>query len=403
MFGSIGMPELIIILVIALIIFGPRKLPGARQVARPEPQRVQARLDRPAEHPRAGNQARGAEGDGRPRTRSSRPLHAAVDRPLRRAADAPCRGADDRAVPRSAASTADGTRSVSRHRPLRPIPTTTSARTRRNSRGAGARRDRPSPANRGGRGTARRADDVSRAPRRTAQAHHARRRRAARRLPRSRSRSSIASGTFVYARLTADDSRRQVDLHRAGRGVLPLHQDGGDRRPADLVAVRDVAGVAVHRARACTPTKRSWRFRSSSSPRRSSSAARRSRTTSCSRCAWQFFASFSNEFVVVHAARRAGLRRSTSSCCWRMGADLPAADADVRAGALRHRHGALPDARNFKYAVLIIFIVVGDRHARRQHGAAGHHGRVDDRALRHQHRRRVALRQETRRDDDANS
>ena len=27
MFGSIGMPELIIIFVIALIIFGPRKLP----------------------------------------------------------------------------------------------------------------------------------------------------------------------------------------------------------------------------------------------------------------------------------------------------------------------------------------------------------------------------------------
>ena len=27
MFGSIGMPEMIIIMVIALIIFGPRKLP----------------------------------------------------------------------------------------------------------------------------------------------------------------------------------------------------------------------------------------------------------------------------------------------------------------------------------------------------------------------------------------
>ena len=35
MFGSIGMPELIIIFVIALIIFGPRKLPELGRSLRP--------------------------------------------------------------------------------------------------------------------------------------------------------------------------------------------------------------------------------------------------------------------------------------------------------------------------------------------------------------------------------
>ena len=47
MFGSIGGPELLVIMVIALLIFGPRKLPGARQVNRQGSVGVQARLQRP--------------------------------------------------------------------------------------------------------------------------------------------------------------------------------------------------------------------------------------------------------------------------------------------------------------------------------------------------------------------
>ena len=63
MFGSIGMPELIVIFVIALIIFGPAQAARARPLARQEHQRIQARLERAEEHPRRGNPGRGAARD----------------------------------------------------------------------------------------------------------------------------------------------------------------------------------------------------------------------------------------------------------------------------------------------------------------------------------------------------
>ena len=87
---------------------------------------------------------------------------------------------------------------------------------------------------------------------------------------------------FVYQRLVAP-CRAEADLHRSARDVHAAGSRSPRYRRPDRIAVHHAAGVAVHRARACTRRKRSSRFRSCCRRRRCSSAARRSRTTSCSR------------------------------------------------------------------------------------------------------------------------
>ena len=62
MFGSIGMPEMIVILVIALIIFGPRKLPELGKSLGKSIAEFKRAIQRAAEHARGRNQDRGTPG-----------------------------------------------------------------------------------------------------------------------------------------------------------------------------------------------------------------------------------------------------------------------------------------------------------------------------------------------------
>jgi sec-independent protein translocase protein TatA len=83
MFGSIGMPELVIIFVIALIIFGPRKLP---ELGRSLGRSIN-------EFKRASNELKSTLeeevriDEQRSRTASASPAPAPVDEPIARQAD----------------------------------------------------------------------------------------------------------------------------------------------------------------------------------------------------------------------------------------------------------------------------------------------------------------------------
>ena len=133
MFGSIGMPELIIIFVIALIIFGPRKLPElgkslGKSIAefkrasnelrntleeeiRVDEQRQKTRRPRSRRHSTAPLVRRARHRRGRPGRATSR--RARRDR-------AAAETVRPRTAPPTKLSRADGTRSLPRPRPSRP-------------------------------------------------------------------------------------------------------------------------------------------------------------------------------------------------------------------------------------------------------------------------------------------
>ena len=59
--GSIGMPEMMVIVVIALIIFGPRKLPELGKSLGKSIAEFKRAIQRAEEHARGGNQGRGMQ------------------------------------------------------------------------------------------------------------------------------------------------------------------------------------------------------------------------------------------------------------------------------------------------------------------------------------------------------
>ena len=89
MFGSIGMPELIIIFVIALIIFGPRKLPELGRSLGKSLAEFKRASNELQEHARRGNPARGAATEDSTPRRRSRPVRAHY--PVRCGGLSPCR------------------------------------------------------------------------------------------------------------------------------------------------------------------------------------------------------------------------------------------------------------------------------------------------------------------------
>ena len=184
MFGSIGMPELIIIFVIALIIFGPRKLPElgkslGKSIA--EFKRASNELRNTLEEEIRVDEQRQKTAAPLPAASSTAPLSAVPTDPAVRVTRARPpkpwrmqRRLRPRTRPLAKPSRADGTRSLPRPRSI-------------------GRRCRPlGRARRRGR---RREDDVPGAPRRAPEAHHLAASCHRRRLRRSPSASSTRSTT----------------------------------------------------------------------------------------------------------------------------------------------------------------------------------------------------------------
>ena len=254
MFGSIGMPELIIIFVIALIIFGPRKLPElGKSLGRSigEFKRASNELRSTLEEEiRVEDQKAAAAKPPAPRRRTPptaiRADRARSDRPARPMAfPVP---EDDR-PPRSSARPAPG--------PPAPPMTTTPT-------------------------TARRARCRSSITSTSCAGASWRRRSRSAAASWSRSRSSTASSTSSCGRCYEKLPRVEAHLHRADRGLHAVREDraaGGRGHRAPLIMWQlwlfIAPGLYANEKRFALP----FILTSTSS----SSRARRSPTTSCSR------------------------------------------------------------------------------------------------------------------------
>ena len=333
MFGSIGMPELIIIFVIALIIFGPRKLP---ELGRSLGKSL-------AEFKRASNELKSTleeeirleEQQHRRRTKPPR-------RPRRR-----------RAPPaETVAASRRAGRRIKRQRVKRAVhwPWCPS---RVRSPGAyqlrSGRRRRRSAA--GKMSFLEHLDELRK------RIVHSLPSRVARRHPRRLLRSSTASSISSWRRRAKVlPAGSKLIYTAAGRSLLALHPDLADHGRRPRGAVHHVSGVAVHRARPVLERE---------AARDSVRAAVDDRLRR--RRAVQPLHRVPVHDEVLRELQHAGPRRScrssrtcstcTRRCCsaWALVFQMPTRRVLPREDADGHARGSC--SAHFKYAFLIIFIV----------------------------------------------